>query len=239
MKKQYYILIIIILFPSLIYLLLTTGKHHFIKLPYYGNREAVVKTVDGKQKTDTLYHTVAPFKFINQNGDTITEKNYEGRIYIADFFFSTCQSICPKMAVNLSYVQKKFQPRDSIFILSHTVNPDRDSAAVLNDYAKMVHADTKSWTFVTGDKQSIYKTAIESYLLPAGEDVLADGGFLHSEQFVLVDKEKHIRGLYDGTSLPDVNKLIDDIKLLQADYAIQLESKKAKEGKQEIEVRRR
>lgn len=203
-------------------------------MPFYGPREAVTKTVNGlpagqagKQITDTIYHSIAPFKFVDQNGDTVTEKKYEGRIYVADFFFTTCQSICPKMAVNLAVVQDKFKDNDSVQILSHTVNPQHDSASVLNSYAQLVHADPKKWTFVTGTKKSIYEMAINSYLLPAGEDAMAEGGFLHSEQLVLVDKEKHIRGIYDGTSLPEVNKLIDDIKLLQTDYIIQ-KAKKVK-----------
>lgn len=227
MKKQHFILIAILLLPSLIYVFLTTGKHHFISLPYFGSREAVTKTVNGKVITDTIYHSIAPFRFLNQDGDTITEKKFEDRIYVADFFFTTCQSICPKMAVNLALVQEKFKDNDSVLILSHTVNPQHDSASVLKAYAQLVHADLKKWTFVTGPKQSVYDMAIKSYLLPAGEDAQAEGGFLHSEQLILVDKGKHIRGIYDGTSLPDVNKLIDDIKLLQADYIIQ-KAKKVK-----------
>ncbi len=202
-----------------------------MSLPFYGEREATTKNVNGKVVTDTIYHSIPAFQFINQNGDTVSDKNYKGRIYVADFFFTSCKSICPKMSANLAVVQDKFKDIDSVFILSHTVNPDNDTPEKLKTYAQLVHADLKKWTFVTGSKHSIYDIAIHGYMLPAGEDVMAEGGFLHSEQLILVDKEKHIRGIYDGTSLPDVNKLIDDIKLLKADYIVKEEKRLARQGK--------
>lgn len=231
MKKQHFILIAVLLLPSLIYVFLTTGKHNFMSLPYFGPREAVMKTVDGKQVIDTVYQSIPPFKFIDQNGETITEKNYEGRIYVADFFFSTCQSICPKMAANLAIVQEKFKNSDSVLILSHTVNPAYDSVSVLKAYSELVHADPKKWKFVTGSKKDIYEIAYKGYMLNAVEDTTAtdiQNQFLHDNHLILVDKEKHIRGIYDGTLLSDVNKLVDDIKLLQADYIVKGERAKAK-----------
>ncbi len=214
MKKQSLILFVILLLPVLIFIFFSVATHNAAIVPFFGPREAVTKTVDGKQVTDTIYHSIPPFKFVNQEGDTISEKNYEDHYYIADFFFTTCKSICPKMATTLAVVQEKFRDNDAVLILSHTVNPQHDSVPVLKAYAQMVHADPKKWTFVTGTKKSIYDIAINGYLLPAGEDVQAEGGFLHSEQLILVDKQKHIRGIYDGTSLPDVNKLIEDLTLL-------------------------
>lgn len=231
MKKQHLILFSIILLPSLIYIFLTTGKHNFTHLPFYGTRQAITKTVGDKQVTDTIYHTIPPFKFVNQNGDTITDKNYSDCIYVADFFFTTCQSICPKMTANLGVVQEKFATNDSVLILSHTVNPGNDSVPTLNAYAKLVHANPKKWNLVTGNKKDIYEIAYKGYLLNVVEDTTQidiQKQFLHDEHFILVDKEKHIRGIYDGTSLPDVNKLIDDIKLLQADYIIKKERENAK-----------
>jgi len=213
-KKQSLILFVILLLPVLIFIFFSVATHNAAIVPFFGPREAVTKTVDGKQVTDTIYHSIPPFKFVNQEGDTISEKNYEDHYYIADFFFTTCKSICPKMATTLAVVQEKFRDNDAVLILSHTVNPQHDSVPVLKAYAQMVHADPKKWTFVTGTKKSIYDIAINGYLLPAGEDVQAEGGFLHSEQLILVDKQKHIRGIYDGTSLPDVNKLIEDLTLL-------------------------
>ena len=236
MKKQHFILIVILLLPSLIYVFLTTGKHHFMSLPFFGPRETTVTTVNGKQVTDTIYHSIPSFKFVNQDGDTVTEKNYEGRIYVADFFFTSCTSVCPKMTANLGVVQDKFKDVDSVLILSHTVNPNTDSVPVLKAYAQTVHANTKKWTFVTGSKKAIYDIAYKGYMLNAIEDTAQTDiqkQFLHDEHLILVDKEKHIRGIYDGTSLQDVNKLIDDIKLLRADYIVKAESKKAKEEKAE------
>lgn len=213
------ILLTILLFPTLLYFFLATGKHNFISLPIYGEKEVVTKIVDGKEVIDTIYHTIPDFKFVNQNGDTITKKDLEGKIYVANYFFATCPTICPKMAVNLKYVQDRFLETPDVMIISHTVNPEHDSVPVLADYAKMVHANNQRWFFVTGNKEELYRLALEGYLLNASEDVLAPGGFLHSEQVVLVDKEGRIRGFYDGTSISEIKKnLIDDIKLLIADY---------------------
>src|ERR1035437_2110652 len=159
MKKQHFVLIVILLLPSLIYVFLTTGKHHFMSLPYYGEREAISKNVGGKVITDTIYHSIPAFRLINQDGDSVSDKNYEGRIYVADFFFTTCKTICPKISANLAVVQDKFKDRDSVLILSHTVNPDFDRPDKLKSYAALVHANLKKCTFVTGTKKEIYELA--------------------------------------------------------------------------------
>ena len=218
MKKKWTILIIllfILTFPSVLYVILATGKTNFIHLPYVGERTVAT---NGK---DTIYHSIAPFSFVNQDGKVITDKDYEGKIYVADYFFTTCKSICPKMATELLRVQEKFEyTKGLVEILSHTVDPENDSVPVLKAYAEMIHADTKMWNFVTGDKKQLYDMARYSYLVNAME---GDGGpddFIHSELFVLVDKEKHIRGIYDGTDIKAVNDLLDDIKVLMAEYAI-------------------
>ncbi|MDQ3049167.1 MAG: SCO family protein [Bacteroidota bacterium] len=226
MKKRTVILLILLFllsFPSVLYVVLTTGKHNFIHLPFLGEKSP---GVNGK---DTIYHSIPPFSFINQDGKTITDKTYEGKIYVADYFFATCQSICPKMATQLLRVQDKFAYTNGLVqILSHTVDPEHDSVPVLKAYSEMIHADTKIWNFVTGDKKELYEIARSGYLVNALE---GDGGpedFIHSELFVLVDKEKHIRGIYDGTDIKAVNDLLDDIKVLIAEYTI-LETKKTKE----------
>lgn len=225
MKKKGTILVIllfILTFPSVLYVILATGKTNFIHLPYLGEKELAA---NGK---DTIYHTVAPFSFINQDGKTITNKDYDGKIYVADYFFTTCKSICPKMATELQRVEEKFEYTNGLVqILSHTVNPENDSVPVLKAYSQMVHANTNMWNFVTGDKKQLYDMARNSYLVNAME---GDGGpddFIHSELFVLVDKEKHIRGIYDGTDIKAVNDLLDDIKVLIAEYTIK-EDKNAK-----------
>jgi protein SCO1/2 len=214
-KRQSLILFIILLLPVLIFIFFSVATHNSAIVPYFGPRQVVMKTAKGKEVPDTLYHSIPPFKFINQDGDTITEKNYNGHFYVAVFFFTTCKGTCPKMAATLAVVQEKFRNDPSVLILSHTVNPSHDSVSVLKSYAQLVHADTKKWNFVTGTKKAIYDIAVKGYLLAAEEDTTAEGGFLHSEQLILVDKDKHIRGIYDGTSLPDVNKLVEDLTLLE------------------------
>lgn len=227
LKKKIIILLFLLTFPSVFYVLLTTGKHNFIHLPYFGPKELAA---NGK---DTIYHSVAPFSFINQDGKIITEKDYEGKIYVADYFFTTCQSICPKMATELQRVQDKFAyTKGLVQILSHTVNPENDSVPVLKAYSNMVHADNTMWNFVTGNKKELYDMARNSYFLNALES--GDGGpddFIHSELFVLIDKEKHIRGIYDGTNIKAVNDLLDDIKVLIAEYTIKETKEKNKREK--------
>lgn len=219
MKKSF-ILFTIIFLPSIIYLVFSTGRVNFIHLPIFGERNGVVIRTDslGKQHTDTVYHTIPPFSFTNQDGRTITDKTFEGKIYVANFFFTTCQTICPKMNTAMQQVQERFKEYPKLLFLSHTVNPQFDTVQALAAYAKKVHANTDTWFFVTGDKKSIYDIAIDGYLLPVGEDPRAEGGFLHSEQLVLVDKEKRIRGFYDGTSVKEMSDLVDDIKTLVAEY---------------------
>lgn len=219
-KKQLLILLFLLSFPSALYVFLSVGKTNFIHLQYFGEKELAANG------HDTIYQTVAPFSFINQDGKTITDKNYEGKIYVVDYFFTTCKTICPKMTTELLRVQDKFEyTKGLVQILSHTVDPENDSVPVLKTYSEMVHADTKTWNFVTGDKKQLYDMARNSYLLNALE---GDGGpddFIHSELFVLIDKEKHIRGIYDGTNIKAVSNLIDDIKVLMAEYIIKEKKK--------------
>ncbi len=213
--KKFIILLFLLTFPSVLYVILSTGKTNFIHLPYFGEKDLAA---NGK---DTIYHSIPSFKFVNQDGDTITEKYYEGKIYVADYFFSTCKSICPTMATELQRVQEKFAyTKGLVQILSHTVNPENDSVPVLKAYSEQVHADNAMWNFVTGDKKQLYDITRNGYFVNALE---GDGGkddFIHSELFVLIDKEKHIRGIYDGTNIKAVNNLLDDIKVLIAEYMI-------------------
>jgi protein SCO1/2 len=231
-KKRIYILLILLFllsFPSVLYVVLTTGKHNFIHLNYIGEKELAE---NGK---DTIYHSIPPFEFVNQDGKKITDKDYEGKIYVADYFFTTCQTICPKMATELLRVQESFAyTKGLVQILSHTVNPENDSVPVLKAYSELIHANTNTWNFVTGDKKQLYDIARNGYLVnamqgdPNAEATLDKGGkddFIHSELFVLVDKEKHIRGIYDGTDIKAVNDLLDDIKVLMAEYAIKENAK--------------
>lgn len=217
MKKRS-LLVIILLLPAVIYLFFSTGKHGFMHLPIYYPEDTKSFVVDGKEKTDTIYHTIPPFKFIDQDGDTVTEINFDKKIYVANFFFTTCPSICPKMMGEMGRLNIATEKTEDFLMISHSVNPVHDSVPVLAEYAKLVHAESKKWMLVTGSKKDIYDIAIDGYKLAVGEDVRAPGGFLHSEMMVLVDKGKRIRGYYDGTDSIQVNKLINDIKILTAEY---------------------
>jgi protein SCO1 len=166
---------------------------------------------------DTLYHTVGNFSFVNQFGDTITEKTITDKMYVADFFFATCESICPKMSDQLKRVQNKFLTDSNFLILSHTVNPSNDNVQVLNEYGGKYGAIINKWHLMTGDKKSIYDLAKTSYLVNAIEDDGSEQGFLHSETFLLVDAERRLRGIYDGTDSIDVNRLMKDVEILKSE----------------------
>ena len=226
--KKTTILLIILLFPALVYIFFSTGKHRMLHLPIFYPEDVKTTLVDGKEITDTVYHAIPPFSFINQNGDTVTEKWLNDKIYVADFFFSTCPTMCPKMMAQMSKVNKESLKMNDLAIISHSVKPEHDSVPVLREYAKLVHADAKKWALVTGNRKDIYDIAIDGYKLAVQEDPRAPGGFLHSEMFVLVDKSKRIRGYYDGTDSVVVKKLINDIKMLSAEY-------KSREYKPQIE----
>ncbi|MFN4235471.1 MAG: SCO family protein [Bacteroidia bacterium] len=159
-------------------------------------------------------HRIADFKLLNQNGDTITLKNLDGKIYVADFFFTTCPTICPKMSDQMHRVYEKYKDNPQVMIVSHTVMPEVDSVSVLKAYADKYHADADKWIFLTGPKEEIYQLARKSYFAVITE---GDGGvddFIHTENFILVDKQKRIRGFYDGTSEEDVDRLIKEISYL-------------------------
>ncbi|MFN7014533.1 MAG: SCO family protein, partial [Bacteroidia bacterium] len=157
---------------------------------------------------------IADFKLLKQNGDTVSLKNLDGKIYVADFFFTTCPTICPKMSDQMYRVYQKYLDNPNVVIVSHTVMPEVDSVPVLKAYADKYHAKSEKWIFLTGSKEEIYKLARKSYFAVITE---GDGGisdFIHTENFILVDKQKRIRGFYDGTSKEDVDRLIKEIGYL-------------------------
>jgi protein SCO1/2 len=176
-------------------------------LPVFGEKKTVGE--------DTVYHTIGDFKLINQYGETVSKETIKNKIVVANFFFATCQSICPVMSTNLTGLQQAFEKDDSLLILSHSVNPLHDTVEVLMNYATTYHALKHKWHLLTGDKKQIYNLAKESYLVNALEDDGTPEGFLHSELFLLVDTKGRIRGMYDGTDKAQVNKLVEDIKLLK------------------------
>lgn len=187
-------------------------------LPYYGQKNSMK---DG----DTSYHTVKPFMFTNQFNEKVTEETVKGKIYVTDFFFTTCQSICPIMSSELERVYKQFANREEIMILSHTVSPEEDSVNVLMDYAKLHGVKDKKWLFLTGEKKHLYDMARTSYLLNAEEGNGDENDFIHTQNFALVDKERHLRGFYDGTDSIEVSRLITDINLLLEEYAYKAKHK--------------
>lgn len=212
--------------PIVAYLVLRTGKNDYKQLEILGPKEPIKKTINGKEVIDTLYHTVGGFSFYDQDSVLVTEKVTEGSIYVVDFFFSTCKTICPKMSNQLMRVQHNFKTDADVKILSFTVDPLNDTPTQLKKYATKHNAIPGKWYFLTGDKVKIYSIAKESYFLTAMEDSAMEEGFLHAEQMVLVDKEKRIRGFYDGTNIFEVKKLIEDIATLKVAYASEQKEEK-------------
>jgi protein SCO1/2 len=184
------------------------------KLPYIGEPDVVMKMVDGKQVEETIYPVIPEFSFQNQYGETVTEKSFEGKIYVADFFFTTCPTICPPMKRNLLKVYQAFEDNPEVSILSHTIDPAHDSVSVLKKYADDLEIKGNMWHFVTGDRDKIYEIGEKSYMVSAKEDSAAAGGYIHSGHFILIDKNKHIRGMYDGTTDQGTAELLEDIKTL-------------------------
>lgn len=188
------------------------------KLPILGRKEIKNVTFEGKIKADTIYHTIPDFSFINQYGETVTQKNFEGKVYVTDFFFTTCPTICPIMKTQMLRVYEKYKEHPEVMILSHTLDPKHDSVAVLFDFADRLGVTGNTWQFVTGNQEDIYEIGQSSYMVTAREDPDEPGGILHSGAFLLVDKEKRIRGIYDGTKPEKVNELLRDIDRLLKEY---------------------
>ncbi len=185
-------------------------------LPILGEREAIQQVVNGKTVTDTIYHQIPDFSFVNQDSQRVTSQTLAGKIYVTDFFFTTCPTICPKMKSQMLRVYEKFKNNDQVVLLSHTIDPQHDSVAVLRDYAERLGVSSSKWQFLTGAKDSIYDIAAQ-YMVSAAEDEKEPGGFVHSGAFILVDTERHVRGIYDGTNPDQVDQLIRDIPLLLAE----------------------
>ncbi|MET3979824.1 protein SCO1/2 [Mucilaginibacter sp. UYP25] len=188
-----------------------------LTLPIMGNRDAVTKMVNGKEVVDTVYQTIPDFKFVNQYGDSITQKNLKGDIYVADFFFTTCPSICPIMHRNMLKVYNEFKSVPDFKIISHTIDPKHDSVAVMKKYADKLGISGNSWWLLQGDKEKTYDLGQKNYLVAVKQDDGTPGGYVHQGWFVLVDKQKRIRGYYDGTEEKQVAKMIEDIKTLRAE----------------------
>jgi protein SCO1/2 len=183
-------------------------------LPVYQPAMVDPELVDESIQYVKKYHTISPFSMTNQNGETITEQDYESAVYVADFFFTTCPSICPIMTKNMYALQQKLSPYPDVKLLSFSVTPEIDSVAQLKRYAIENKVDDKRWNLVTGNKREIYELARKSYLVVKDN---GDGGphdMIHTENFVLIDAKKRIRGYYDGTKLSSIESIINDINIL-------------------------
>ena len=191
-------------------------------LPVYNPSDVNPELVDSTMQDISKYHKISDFSFINQNGKIITQKDYEGKIYVADFFFTTCGSICPKMTTNLTFVQKAILNNPKVMLLSHSVMPDIDDVAILKKYAIKNGVVDAKWNLVTSDKKAIYKMARLSYLAVKQGKPNEMYDMVHTENFVLVDAKRQVRGFYDGTNLDkptkdgikNVQQLIEDIEFL-------------------------
>lgn len=176
-------------------------------LPIFGQRDVI--------GADTVYHTISKFSFVDQDSATITNETFKDKIYVADFFFTSCRTICPIMKTQMLRVYHATKEMPDVLILSHTIDPEFDTVALLRDFAQRLDVESKRWHFVTGVKDSIYKVAQTSYFATAIEDKTEPDGFIHSGAFLLIDKKGRIRGKYDGTLEEEVNRLISDIKKLR------------------------
>ena len=204
-------LIISIIIISIIYNTLNVYQPLPVYQPAMVNYELVDSTIQYQKK----YHKIADFNLINQNGKIITQEDYKDKIYVADFFFTTCQTICPIMTTNMAAIQKEIIDDNDVMLLSHSVTPQIDDVAQLKKYALEQGVDDKKWNLLTGDKKQIYELARKSYLAVKTFGNGDEYDMIHTENFMLIDKKRQIRGFYDGTNKEDIERLLDDIKILK------------------------
>jgi protein SCO1/2 len=202
------------LLPFLLAIAVSSCSNSSEQLPVYGNKTIVLKTVNGKEAVDSVDYTIPAFSFVNQDSIIVNNKSVEGKIYVTDFFFTSCPSICPKMKKEMLRVYEKYKNNKDVMILSFSIDPERDSIARLKAYSEKLGIENSSkWSMLTGNKDSIYSLAA-GFLVSAAEDPDAPGGHVHSGNFVLIDKKGRIRGYYDGTKAESVDKLLKDMDVL-------------------------
>ena len=206
------------LLSSVIIVLMYQALQPEKRLPIYQPSMVNPELVDSTLVYVKKYHAIADFELVNQNGDTITQETYADKIYIADFFFTTCPTICPVMTANMADIQEVIRDDDEVLLLSHSVTPEIDSVQQLKKYALEKGVIDAKWNLVTGSKKQIYELARKSYLAVLTD---GDGGpydMIHTENFILVDKERRIRGFYDGTNTDEIGQLLEDLKVLKSSY---------------------
>ena len=205
MKSFYYKIALEVLIAIVAVAIISCGQPK--PLPVLGNRYF--------ENGDTVFHTIGKFSFVDQDSVTITENDLSGKIYVADFFFTSCRTICPIMKTQMMRVYEATWEMSDVVLISHTIDPEYDTVALLHDYARRLGVESSRWHFLTGQKDSIYKVAQTRYFATAMEDKSEPDGFIHSGAFLLVDRKGRIRGKYDGTKEEDVNRLVGDIKRLR------------------------
>lgn len=214
MKSSSKLYLLLLAFPFIFGLWYIASKKEnkpLRQLAYYGPKNT-------RENKDTSYHKIPFFEFTNQWHQVTSSKDVEGKVYVTDYFFTTCQSICPIMNKNLDKIYAKFAQREDFLILSHTVDPETDSVSVLKNYSDLHRVTDKKWLFLTGEKSKLYELARKGYLLNAEEGNGESDDFIHTQNFALIDKEGHIRGFYDGTDSTDIVRLIGEIELLFQAY---------------------
>lgn len=211
-KFNYYWLLILIPAAFIIWFLLSKKEESPIRyLAYYGPKNAL-------KVNDTTYHSIPDFEFTDQNNKKVNKQTLKDKIYVTEYFFTTCKSICPIMNNYLMDVYKTFKTKNDFLILSHTVDPETDSVHILKAYADAHGVNDEKWLFVTGSKPQLYEVARKGYLLDAAEGKGDEEDFIHTQNFALIDKESHIRGFYDGTDSAEIVRLKQDIGLLLKEY---------------------
>ena len=187
------------------------------KLPIYSPSMVSDELVEEDLRYVKKYHRISDFSLLNQNGNNVTQEDYKNKIYVADFFFTTCPDICPIMTGNMLYLQENLKDTN-VMLASFSVTPKIDTVEVLKEYSTLKGVDDSRWNLMTGDKKQIYDLARKSYLVAKAIPDGKNHGMIHTENFVLVDRDKRIRGYYDGTNIEDMNKLLDDIQILIKSY---------------------
>ncbi|MCX6188291.1 MAG: SCO family protein [Bacteroidetes bacterium] len=209
--KSILITFFIIGIPVLFMFMMKCGRTVYKQLPHLGDIKGIAAN------GDTLFHTIDDFEFVDQQNQKVTNKNFEGCIYVANYFFATCPDVCPRMNANLQRVYDRYKDNPKVKFISHTVDPEHDVPEVLFNYAKNLNVDPAKWYFVTGNKDSLYNLAQRSYLIRAGEGDAKPISFIHDETFILVDQNRYIRATFDGLAPEKMDELIDAIQLLLTD----------------------
>ncbi len=207
---------------SLVWVIVALGCSDVQKgyeLKVYGRSEIVERVENGETVYDTIPHTISSFQFVNQDSAIVTNETFEDKVYVADFFFTSCPTICPIMKQQMLRIYEAYEDNPEVALLSHTIDPEYDTVALLKNYAEALAVSSEKWHFVTGDQDEIYDLGEKSYMSVMAEDDQAPGGFIHSGAIILVDKDRRIRSVLDGTKPEQVDIMISDIDRLLKEYA--------------------